>query len=71
MITTIFTHTRRDGQVTGYAYTTQALTPHHARLRARYADAQTWQDCRHVITELAPGYNLGALPVVRGGTRLA
>jgi hypothetical protein len=72
MYTTIFTLTRpSDKQVTGYAYSTKSLSPYHERLRARYSDAQTWQDCTDVITEVFPGVNIGTLPVVRGGTRIA
>lgn len=55
----------------GCAYTTKSLTPFHAHIRATYPDAQTWLDPKRVITNLTPGMNLGMLPIIAGGTRIA
>lgn len=74
--TTIYVKTvkrRKTGYVEtiGCAYTTKSETTMHAHIRKTYPDAQTWRDVRDVITNLTPGINLGCMPLLRGGTRIA
>ncbi len=76
MYVTIYTRTikrRATGrtETVGLTYSTKSLTPMHAAIRSRYPDAQTWRDPRRVITDFVPGMNLGMLPLVSGGTRVA
>lgn len=75
---TIYTVTRKARKgifkgtqvTTGHCYQTKSLTPFHAELRRAYPGGETWKDAR-VITDFVPGMNLGMLPLVRGGERIA
>jgi dGTP triphosphohydrolase len=58
-------------QTVGCYYKTQSLTSLHESIRKQYPDAQTWQDPARVITDFVRGFNLGTLPIVTGGTRIA
>lgn len=74
--TTIYTRTvkRRATKRTetiGCAYTTKSLTPMHEHIRNTHTDAQTWLNPKRVITDFVTGYNLGMLPILTGGTRIA
>lgn len=55
----------------GCAYTTKALTAMHASIRSRHPEAVTYKDPKRVITDFVPGMNLGMLPIVSGGERVA
>lgn len=55
----------------GVAYQTKSLTDYHKFLRDTFPDAQTWKDPKRVVTDFVPGMNLGTLPIVRGGERIA
>lgn len=74
--TTIYTKKKKDPILKtpythGCAYTTKTLTPHHAFLRSKFPDAQTWESPDRVCTNFAGSMNLRGLPIVVGGTRLA
>lgn len=76
MYITVYTHTvkrRATGrkQTIGCAYRTKSLTDMHAHIRSTHSDAETYKDPVEVITDFIPGLNLGCLPIVRGGTRIA
>lgn len=76
MYVTIYTKTvkrRATGQTetVGCQYQTKSLTDMHRHIRKTYPEAQTWEGPKSVITDLFPGVNLGSLPIVRGGTRVA
>lgn len=76
MYVTIYTKIvkrRATGQTetVGCQYQTKSLTDMHRHIRKSYQGAQTWQDPKSVITDLFPGVNLGSLPIVSGGTRIA
>ncbi|WWO60467.1 hypothetical protein [Stenotrophomonas phage SOVA965] len=58
-------------EVVGCAYETKSLTSMHKAIRDKYSNAQTWKDARRVITEFVEGMNLGTMPIVRGGERIA
>ena len=76
MFTTIYlkTWTKRGEKrprTEGRQYTTKSLSPMHAHIRARHPEAQTWEGCKRVITDFIVGINLGVLPIVCGGKRIA
>lgn len=39
--------------------------------RKSYPGAQTYKDPKSVTTDFVPGWNLGTLPLVSGGERIA
>lgn len=55
----------------GCAYETKSLTEMHEHIRNKNSDAQTWQDAKRVITDFVQGMNLGTMPIVCGGKRIA
>ena len=76
MYTTIYTRQiKRRGTTQavtiGCAYTTKSLSTLHENIRLNYPDAQTWKGLKRCITDLIPGMNLGTLPLVSGGERIA
>ena len=76
MYCTIYTRTikRRKTKKTetvGCVYRTKSLTSMHAHIRKEHADAQTWENPREVITDFIAGLNLGVLPIICGGVRVA
>lgn len=73
---TIYTYTvkrRKTKRVetVGTFYKTKSLTDMHALIRKDHPDAQTWKDPKYVITDFVVGLNLGMLPIVNGGERIA
>ena len=58
-------------EIRGEAYQTKSLTGHHEFIRGKFPDSQTWKDPKRVITDFTPGWNLGMLPLVSGGERIA
>lgn len=76
MYVTIYTRTikrRNTGrpETLGMVYETKSLTGMHASIRERFPNAQTWKDPKRVITDFIFGMNLGTLPIVIGGERVA
>lgn len=58
-------------EVLGCVYETKSLTDMHKFIRGKYHGAQTWANAKQVITDLIPGINLGIMPIIQGGERVA
>jgi hypothetical protein len=76
MFATVYVRTikrRKTGRVEtlGCVYRTKTLTDMHASIRSRYPGAQTFENPVSIITDFIAGWNLGCLPIVSGGTRIA